>query len=383
MFNKRSQNKEKPNRHRKISDTNLPKRSLGQNFFTNQTLAQKIAQFVLDTQHNYIIEIGPGKGAFTYFFEKDNANLVLIEKDDTLAKSLPSYFPKAHIINKDILEINLHETISNLKAENSGKTLKNIISTFVIFGALPYNISKPIIKKCMSELPGTTMFFIIQKEVADKYCDNKESNILNMQSQYFGTFSKIMDIQPGNFMPRPKVISTLIKFSPYNLLCEVKPSTDHDKRMLRNQQNLCELSKVQLSDFHQFEKLLFRAFRSPRKTIKNNLGYDDNKLTKMQNIFTKIINNNIHIGEKNTHKKTLTSKYQAQTYDEKLFVNQANNSEKSENKIQTFNDYRYKSLLIKMLMQNDKKSRNFSEIMKLRPQDVTLLEFLLLSEIAD
>ena len=70
MFNKRSQNKEKPNRHKNISDTNLPKRSLGQNFFTNQTLAQKIAQFVLDTQHNYIIEIGPGKVLSLIFLKR-------------------------------------------------------------------------------------------------------------------------------------------------------------------------------------------------------------------------------------------------------------------------------------------------------------------------
>ena len=351
----RIDNKKQFHNVKERSAQNAPKRSLGQNFFTNQTLAERIAQSVLDSKPSTIIEIGPGKGAFTYFFNNKTKNLVLIEKDDTLAKSLQAYFPKAHIINQDFLEIDLiKEIIDKINIE---KTNNDEIDC-VVFGALPYNISKPIIKKCITELPNTTMFFIIQKEVADKYCAIHDSNILNIQSRYFGNFSKIFDIQPGNFFPRPKVVSTLIKFTPYDFL--LKSVSE-----LSGKSSISEENRILA--FRNFEKLIFRAFRSPRKTIKNNLGYNEEVLREI-----------------NSRYKTTANKYKSTDSishnTEKESTTIPLDSDIEEENSKTVREFSYKDSLIRYLMLNGSKPRDFDTILKLRPQDVSLLEFLLLSE---
>lgn len=211
------------------------KKSLGQNFFINKNLSEQIINLVRQEEPEVIVEIGPGKGAFTNLLVQSEAKIVLVEKDDTLAQELAVLNPNVDVHNADFLEWNMEELE------------KYADKKIVFFGSLPYNVSKPIIRKIVeSKYFKNNSYFIIQKEVAEKYIAKvPENNLLSVQTQLYATSKRILDISPDSFKPRPKVNSSLILFSP----------------------------KEPLTDFNHvgFGKFVKKCFIQPRKTLKNNL----------------------------------------------------------------------------------------------------------------
>jgi 16S rRNA (adenine1518-N6/adenine1519-N6)-dimethyltransferase len=210
------------------------KQSLGQNFFINKNLSAQIADIVLERNPEVIVEIGPGLGAFTRFFAKKDIKLLAIEKDDNLSLELKNLYPKIIVKNIDFLDWDFSEL----------ESFKNKKTTF--FGSLPYNVSKKIIKKIISsEFFNSSSFFIIQKEVAEKYSTKEpNNNFLSVSTALYAETNKLFNISPESFKPKPNVTSTFIQFTP--------------------KENILENTEA-------FEKFLQDAFRQPRKTLKNNL----------------------------------------------------------------------------------------------------------------
>lgn len=205
------------------------KKSLGQNFFVNSNLADYIINIVSKTGSNSVVEIGPGMGFFTERLQKVFADITVIEKDTNLANSLKLQFPKIRVLNEDFLDIDL--TLFDKKC--------------IYFGSLPYNVSKPIIRKIMEGSNfSKESFFIVQKEVAEKYIYKKPYSTLSLTTAIYAKCKKILDISPDSFRPKPNVNSSLISITP----------------LKRNIQNT-----------NLLEELIHLAFKQPRKNIHNNL----------------------------------------------------------------------------------------------------------------
>ena len=211
------------------------KKSLGQNFFVNDNLANQIVEKALEKNPTTVIEIGPGRGFFTQKFIEKGVRTVAIEKDDTLAEQLKYDLPTLEIINADFLDFNLEEL--DIDPEKT-----------IFYGSLPYNVSKPIIRKIIkSQNFKNSAYFIIQKEVAEKYTSKEpKNNILSLQTQIYAKSKKLLDISRGSFRPVPNVTSSLIQLT-------------------------YEPTKLEIEDFKKFEKFLIKSFTSPRKTLRNNL----------------------------------------------------------------------------------------------------------------
>ena len=103
------------------------KKSLGQNFLTDEKILKKIAN-ITPIKEKTILEIGPGTGNLTNFILKKNPKkMYVIEKDNNLAVHLDNLFKdKLTIINDDVLNID-ETSLFNAKV--------------IVFGNLPYNIS--------------------------------------------------------------------------------------------------------------------------------------------------------------------------------------------------------------------------------------------------
>tara|TARA_B100000700_G_scaffold195093_1_gene214771 strand:+ start:170 stop:958 length:789 start_codon:yes stop_codon:yes gene_type:complete len=183
------------------------KKSLGQNFLVDQNILKIIANSTKVEQNDEIVEIGPGTGNLTKFLLKKNPKkLYLIEKDENLVNLLKNKFNEnLNIINEDILKF-------------SKKNLLNNES--IIFGNLPYNISSQILVKFIinkNKFKFKKLIFMFQKELADRI-------LANVNSSNYGRFSilanwkfnikKIIDIKPNSFLPKPKVLSSLLVFNP-------------------------------------------------------------------------------------------------------------------------------------------------------------------------
>lgn len=206
-----------------------PKRSLGQNFFVNSNLGEYIVNILSKLESECVVEIGPGMGFFTKGLVQVFKKVTVIEKDDELARNLKTLFPTINVINSDFLDLDL----------------KNLDNECIYFGSLPYNVSKPIVRKI---LQGDTFLkpslFVVQKEVAEKYIYKKPYSMLSLTTKIYADSKKILDISPESFRPRPKVNSSLILFTPN--------------------------SRVD-ADLKSLEQVIFLSFRHPRKNILNNL----------------------------------------------------------------------------------------------------------------
>ena len=206
------------------------KKSLGQNFFINKNLGEYISKLVNNLKPNNVVEIGPGEGFFTEILNRKFKQITVIEKDSDLANNLRHQYPNIKVINEDFLNVELGSIIQGESC---------------FFGSLPFNVSKPIIRKIV-ESPYFTneSLFIVQKEVADKYIYKAPYSVLSLTTAIYANCKKILDISPESFRPKPKVTSSLISFSP-------------NQRSVNNRDLL--------------EQLIQNSFKKPRKNLKNNL----------------------------------------------------------------------------------------------------------------
>ena len=191
------------------------KKSLGQNFLIDHSILEMIVNTV-NIKNKNVLEIGPGTGNLTnYIVKKKPGKILVIEKDNKLADALGNkYSNDLQIINDDVLNINE----SNLFKEKA-----------IVFGNLPYNISTEILTKWILNLEDNFWFealiLMFQKEVADRIIANiNNSNYgrLSVLTNWKLNISKITDVKPNSFKPRPKVNSSLLFFTPKKDFYKIK-----------------------------------------------------------------------------------------------------------------------------------------------------------------
>ena len=112
----------------------LPKKSLGQNFLTDNNIINKIIDIGNISEQDDILEVGPGTGNLTReIVKRKPRKIFLIEKDIFLFRNLKKEFKDTlSTYNEDILKIN-EKNLSDRK--------------LIVFGNLPYNISTQILIK--------------------------------------------------------------------------------------------------------------------------------------------------------------------------------------------------------------------------------------------
>jgi len=215
--------------------TILHKKSLGQNFLTDNLFLEKIINSSGIENSNNVIEIGPGDGALTTYILEKTQNLVAYEIDQELIDLLTKKF-KGHdvnFINEDFLEINLNEINT---------------SSLIVVGNLPYNVSSQIILNILeSDLEYEHCIFLVQKELAQRFNSTKKSSKISLIADFFSDFEILFDIPPEAFYPSPKVTSSLVK---------IKKNTKY---------------KDKKESYIAFKRIVSLCFANPRKKISNPL----------------------------------------------------------------------------------------------------------------
>ena len=186
----------------------MPKKSLGQNFLINKNILSSIVENGKISNEDIILEIGPGTGNLTeIILKKKPKHLIVVEKDKDLSVLLKKKFnDKIEIINDDIL--NFYTKI-------------NYNSPLKVFGNLPYNISTKILTSFIKTNNLSRKFnkfiFVFQKEVAERILSKENTSDygrLSILTSWKMRSSKIMDIDPKFFFPKPKVWSTALILTP-------------------------------------------------------------------------------------------------------------------------------------------------------------------------
>jgi len=184
------------------------KKSLGQNFLIDQNIIDKIINIV-EIKDKSILEIGPGTGNLTKnILEKNPKKLIVIEKDNDLAKSLKKNLENnVKIINDDVLKIDETKLDADI---------------LTVFGNLPYNISTEILCNWILNIKNKNFWFenlvlMFQKEVADRIIakfNTKNYGRLTILSNWKLDIEKICDVQPSSFFPKPKINSSVLLLKP-------------------------------------------------------------------------------------------------------------------------------------------------------------------------
>jgi len=205
-------------------------KALGQHWLKNRAILNEIADLAcVEGVEGLCVEIGPGLGTLTASLLKRFNRVLSVEFDPKLAANLPGSFPGTNleVVQGDILKFDFSK----------------IAEPYVVAGNIPYYITSPIIEKLLTteNLP-ERIVLLMQKEVAERVCSDKESVLsLFVKNRALASLGPVVPRE--EFEPAPKVDSQVLILKP--------------------------LDTPKYPD--ELMNLIKRAFKSPRKKLKHNL----------------------------------------------------------------------------------------------------------------
>ncbi len=246
-----------------------PKKSLWQNFLTNNDILIKIATY-LELKWKNIIEVWPWYWALTEKILLQNPiSLELVELDKQMIETI-----ELRIKNWELKINGIDFNINNIDVLKYEPDLQN----YIIIANIPYYITSPILFHFLYDVLNKPkeMIIMMQKDVADKIrkINWNKNSVLSLYIDFMcDEIREITKVWPDNFIPPPKVESTVLYF---------KTKSNVDKKII-----------------DEFLRLIKIWFAKKRKKLSSNLSewLNLNK-DKILNIFKTLnLNENVRAEE--------------------------------------------------------------------------------------
>ena len=229
------------------------KKHLGQHFLTDEGIAQKIGESLVNFDaYKNILEVGPGMGVMTKYIREKHPthDFRLIELDKESVAYLGVQFPLLKVYNDDFLKLDFKKVFKE---------------EFAVIGNYPYNISSQIVFKVIDNrelVPEMSGMF--QKEVAERICEQpgtKSYGVISVLTQAFYDCEYLFTVPEHVFNPPPKVKSGVI-------------------RLIRKKNPIS-------CNYGEFKHIVKTAFNQRRKMLRKSLKSLFETKTLTQEIFTK------------------------------------------------------------------------------------------------
>ena len=181
------------------------KKSLGQHFLTDLSIAERIAHTLDDFKHLPVLEVGPGMGVLTQFLLDMGLDLTVVELDSESVDYLEVAYPQLHgrIIGEDFLKMDLHKLYGD--------------APFCVIGNYPYNISTQIFFKVLDYRDQVACCSgMLQREVAQRIAEppgSKAYGILSVLLQAWYDIEYLFTVDEHVFNPPPKVKSGVLRLT--------------------------------------------------------------------------------------------------------------------------------------------------------------------------
>jgi 16S rRNA (adenine1518-N6/adenine1519-N6)-dimethyltransferase len=221
-----------------------PRKGMGQHFLRDEAILRDIAAAASLTPCDVVVEVGPGLGALTTLMAPQCGRIIAVELDSDLVPRLHenvAQHPNVHIVQDDILEVNLPQVMRDAGAGQSD---------YKVVANLPYYITTPILRYFFDQehRPGVIVV-TVQAEVARRMVAGPpDMNFLAALVQFHGRPEIVRHIPPAAFYPPPKVDSAVVRIG----LREPLPLGPQQAR--------------------RFVRLLSAGFGQPRKQVHNPLA---------------------------------------------------------------------------------------------------------------
>ncbi|MBI2635768.1 ribosomal RNA small subunit methyltransferase A [Candidatus Peregrinibacteria bacterium] len=210
---------------------------LGQHFLADEDVLEAIVETAEIGHEDHIVEIGPGIGILTGRLLMRAEEVTSIELDARMITLMKDFLPpeneraarKFTVVHENALRVDFPET------------------PYKIVANIPYHITSPLLRHAYLESTAqpTTMTLLIQREVAEKICDEEHAGILTIMVKLFGDPEMICTVPPEAFIPPPAVESAVLKITSHpkpladrptidNILKFLKLSFAGKRKMLRN-----------------------------------------------------------------------------------------------------------------------------------------------------
>ena len=219
------------------------KKSLGQNFLVDESVAARIVREVAPRADETVVEIGAGRGALTARLVGQVGHLVAIEFDRELVPVLEKKFGGREdftLIEGDALAVDYCAAIAPASAAR-------------VVANLPYNISTAILQRLFEQRRCLTeMILMLQREVVERLTaapGTSERGYLSVLTEAYCEARPLFDVAPEAFRPVPKVWSTIVHL------------------------RVRESAAADVSDEALLWRIVGAGFAQRRKTIFNNLRH--------------------------------------------------------------------------------------------------------------
>lgn len=221
------------------------KKSLGQNFLLDLNLTARIARAGGALDGVTVIEVGPGPGGLTRaLLAEGAARVIAIERDQRCIAALneiAAHYPgRLEIVEADALQFDPRPLLNDARTR--------------IVANLPYNIATPLLIGWLTSEPWPPFFdsliLMFQREVAERIVatpDDDGYGRLGVLAGWRSAARILFDVNPGAFVPPPKVVSSVVQIVPHRdpLPCDAKM-----------------LGRVTAAAFGQRRKMLRQSLRS-------------------------------------------------------------------------------------------------------------------------
>lgn len=181
-------------------ETQKPKKSLGQNWLTDETILGRIADAAEAGRDDFVLEIGPGLGTLTKVLAERAGKVLAVEFDKELAAKLNKKYkdsPTVKIVNEDFLQFNLSDLPRGYK----------------VVGNIPYYITSKIVQKLLTaENKSSRIVLLVQKEVAERLA--RTDSVLGVSAQVYAEVELSGVVGREMFTPSPKVDSQVVTLTP-------------------------------------------------------------------------------------------------------------------------------------------------------------------------
>lgn len=231
-------------------------KSMGQNFLIEGWVPRDTAAICGADEQTGVLEIGPGIGPLTQQLCRRAGKVVSIELDERLYPVLDetmAEFDNFTLIKGDAMALDFPALIE----EHFGGLRP------ILCANLPYNITTPVLEKCIFSGCFESITVLIQKEAAERICAKAGSadySVFSLQMQYYTAPEIAFIVEPQCFLPAPKVTSAVLhcpvrKTPPVEVVSEqalwrtVKGGFALRRKTLSNSlQSAYPLSKEQLTE---------------------------------------------------------------------------------------------------------------------------------------